>query len=73
MRKPWQSTGSRTGITLNARTGFSLVGMARKSGQTRLLKTSLSMASMVSAAPCTTTGFSRLPTRRSVIIGTSLT
>src|SRR5438067_2038869 len=60
-------------MTSKARTGSSLVGITRKSGQTRLLNTSLSIASIVSRAPWTTTGFCRLPTRRSVMSGTSFT
>src|SRR3954469_6689006 len=73
MRSPWQVTGLRTSRVWKATTGFSRVGMIRKSGQTRLLNTSLSIASMVSGGPWMTTGLSRLPTSRSVIIGTSLT
>ena len=71
--RPWHVTGLWIGITSNERTGFSLVGITRKSGHTRLLKTSLSIASMVSAGPWTTTGVFRCPTSRSVISGTSFT
>src|SRR5205814_7142784 len=36
--RPWHVTGLWIGITSNERTGFSLVGITRKSGHTRLLK-----------------------------------
>src|SRR2546430_1875083 len=69
MRNPWQVTGCRMGISSNARTGLSAVGLTGRSGQTRLLKRSLALAPIVSAAPRTRAGSSAVPAHQAANMG----